>query len=81
MMLLGIAVALLNGCGTTVYKTDLEIYCPPIRQYAPEFNNKLADEIDVIPNQGSAIETVVTDYMVLRDKLSACHKEQEKRDG
>lgn len=80
-MLLVTVTALLTGCGTTVYKTDLEIYCPPIKQYDSEFNHKLADEIEVIPNEGSAIETVVTDYMVLRDKLSACHKEQEKRDG
>lgn len=72
--------ALLTGCVGTVYKTDLEIYCPPLKQYDSEFNSKLADEIDVIPNEGSALETVVMDYMVLRDKISACHKEQEKRD-
>ena len=47
-MLLLTVLASLTGCATTVYKTQLEIYCPQIKQYDDQFNQKLADEIEAL---------------------------------
>ena len=72
---------LLSGCAGTVYKTDLEIYCPPIKRYSSEFNEQLASEILSLPSEGTAVERVVIDYMELRDTIRACNQERDKRDG
>lgn len=67
-----IGTILLSGCATTVYKTVVEPYCPPIKNYSEAFNNRLADEIENLPPDSRAIEEAISNYAVLRDKLRAC---------
>jgi outer membrane murein-binding lipoprotein Lpp len=78
--LLVIAMTYLSGCASTVYKTELEIYCPNIVKYNQDFNNKLADEIESLPdtNGNLAIVDALSDYASLRDKIRACQKERDK---
>ena len=79
--LLVIAMTYLSGCASTVYKTELEIYCPNIVDYDTEFNNRLADEIESLPdtNGNPAIVDALSDYASLRDKIRACQKERDKQ--
>ena len=72
------ALALLVGCGETVYRTQLEIYCPSIKQYTPEFNNKLADEIESLPADSTAVEEAIKNYTYLRDRLRRCTEEKDE---
>ena len=71
----------LSGCASTVYKTELEVYCPNIVEYDTNFNNKLADEIESLPdtNGNPAIVDALSDYASLRDKIRACQKERDKQ--
>ena len=71
---------LLTGCAGAVYKTEVEVYCPPIVEYNEDFNNKLIDEIESLPETdgGPAIVEALSDYAVLRDKVRACKKERDK---
>jgi Tfp pilus assembly protein PilP len=77
-IILLIAVALLSGCGTTVYKTQLEIYCPTIKQYGAEFNAKLATEIENLPADNMAINEAMGNYIYLRDRIRRCVEEKDK---
>ncbi len=45
--------------------------CPPLKAYTAEENNRLADELDALP-EGSITIDVIADYMVLRDQVRAC---------
>ena len=74
-------LALLTGCGTTVYKTQLEIYCPQIKQYDEQFNQKLADEIEALSPEFRAIEEAIGNYVYLRDRIRRCEAEKENIDG
>lgn len=78
--LLVTAMIYLSGCASTVYKTELEVYCPNIVKYNQEFNDKLADEIESLPdtNGNPAIVDALSDYASLRDKIRACQKERDK---
>ena len=71
------ASLLLTGCGETVYRTNLEIYCPPIEQYSSEFNQELADELDALDGDQTTIPTAIADYATLRDRIRACEKEKD----
>ena len=73
-----IGAILLSGCATTVYKTVVEPYCPPIKNYSEAFNHRLADEIENLPPDSRAIEEAISNYVVLRDKLRACEKQAEE---
>lgn len=47
-------------------------------QYSPEYNQKLADEIDSLPAESTALETAIADYVALRDRIRACDEEKDK---
>ncbi len=66
---------LLTGCGKTVYRTQLEVYCPPIVNYSKEYNELLANELESLPLD-SAIPMAITDYVKLRDKVRKCEEER-----
>ena len=68
----------LIGCAETVYRTQLEVYCPPLAQYSQEWNEELAEELTNLPGQYSAIPMAITDYAKLRDKIRRCKAEKEK---
>jgi hypothetical protein len=80
-IILLIASLSLTGCAETVYRTDLEIYCPPIKEYSEDFTETLAVELDVLDEAFEAIPNVVTDYILLRDRIRQCSAEKEKLDG
>jgi len=71
-------LVLLTGCAGTVYRTKLEIYCPPMADYSPEYAQKLADEVDNLPASSTALETALTDYVNLRDRIRTCQEEKDK---
>jgi hypothetical protein len=77
-MLLLIVLVSLSGCAETVYRTQLEIYCPSIKQYSEEFNNKLADELEKLPSDSRAIEEAMGNYVYLRDRIRRCEEEKDK---
>jgi hypothetical protein len=78
ILLLIAGMALLKGCAETVYRTKLEVYCPPLKQYSQEFNEELSVELDVLQDGYTAIPMVVSDYVKLRDEVKACQKERDK---
>jgi len=71
------ASLLLTGCGGTVYRTNLEIYCPPMEQYSSEFNQELADELEALDGEQTTIPMAIADYAKLRDRIRACEKEKD----
>ena len=71
-------MALLSGCAETVYRTNLQVYCPPIQQYSDEFTNELADELASLPDEYPTIPMAVIDYVKLRDRIRACNEERDK---
>lgn len=72
-----IVAALLSGCAETVYRTKLEVYCPPINEYSKEWNEDLANELDALPDEYSSIPMAVADYAKLRDRIRRCEQERE----
>lgn len=76
LLLLAVAVSL-SGCGETVFKTKLEVFCPTIRAYSTDFNQKLADEVQSLPSS-TAIEEALIDYINLRDRIRTCDKARER---
>jgi hypothetical protein len=81
MALLVLAGVLLTGCEKTVYRTNLEVYCPPLKSYSTDFNEILAAELDVLDEAYEAIPEVVTDYIKLRDRIRVCEQEKDNLDG
>jgi hypothetical protein len=71
-------MTLLTACASTVYKTEVEVYCPSIKIYSEAFNNRLADEIEDLPTDSQAIGEAISNYIVLRDKIRACEKQAEE---
>ena len=78
LILLLTAALLLTGCAKTVYRTQLEIYCPQIAQYDERFNNQLADELESLPATSTAIDEAVKNYIYLRDRIRRCNEEKDK---
>ena len=73
-----IAGLLLTGCGQTVYRTQLEVYCPPIAHYSDRFNSQLADELESLPPDNKAIPQAMKNYIYLRDRVRLCNEEKDK---
>jgi len=72
-----IVAALFSGCAETVYRTKLEVYCPPINEYSKEWNEDLANELEALPADYSRIPMAVADYAKLRDRIRRCEQERE----
>jgi len=66
-----IGLILLSGCGRTVFEPRLEVFCPSLKSYSEQFNEKLADEVQSLP-AGTATETALIDYIELRDRIRTC---------
>ena len=77
-ILLLIAAVLLTACEGTVYRTKLEVYCPPMEQYSPASNQALADELEALDEGYTTIPMVITDYAKLRDRIRTCNTERDK---
>ena len=78
LTILLIASLLLTGCAQTVYRTKLEIYCPQLKQYDERFNNKLADELEGLTPDATAIDEAIKNYIYLRDRIRRCEEEKDK---
>ena len=70
----------LTGCASTVYRTNLEVYCPPLDTYPEDLTGKLADEIEALKDS-SVIPIFIADYSKLRNKIRTCESERAKVDG
>jgi hypothetical protein len=68
----------LTGCAGTVYRTKLDVYCPPIAQYSDEWNEELASELDALPEDYTSIPMAIADYAKLRDRVRQCQIERDK---
>ena len=44
--------------------------CPPVGRYGAEFQDRAADEMQAL-SEGSAVETLLSDYAVMRDQARA----------
>jgi hypothetical protein len=73
-----IATSLLSGCASTVYKTQLEVYCPPLKEYPVEFGLDLAEELERLPEGSSRIVSVISDYIALREVIRKCEENAKK---
>ena len=49
-----------------------------MEQYSEEFTEILAAELDVLHEDYEAIPEVVTDYILLRDRIRQCNAEKEE---
>ena len=67
MLLAGVMISL-TGCAAAV--SNLSV-CPPLKDYSRAFNDRLADEVGVMPRDSATVEAV-GDYMWLRDQIRAC---------
>lgn len=80
-----VATTLLSGCANTVYRTELEIYCPDLLDYSSDFNEKLILELELLPEDTaedpSAIVVAISDYATLRQKIQNCIEERENANG
>ncbi len=45
--------------------------CPPLKQWTPEQQEQLYNELDAMPGDAITID-VVADYMTLREQVRAC---------
>ena len=71
-------MVLLTGCAKTVYRTQLEVYCPALKQYDAQYNQQLAKEIESLPSDYRAIEEAIGNYVYLRDRIRRCEAEKGK---
>ena len=80
MTVLVITMILLTGCGQTVFRTNMEIYCPTLKSYADDHGGLIADELvdaEEFVDMTNTIDTL-EDYYALRKKVEACHAESKK---
>ena len=71
LAVLAITTSLLNGCGTVRSEDGRLATCPPVVEYAREFQARAAEELAVLP-EGSAVVEMMGDYAVMRDQTRAC---------
>jgi hypothetical protein len=57
---------LLAGCSSVPVAQ-----CPPLKEYTPEFNQRLGNEVDAMPADSATVEAI-GDYIALRDSVKAC---------
>jgi hypothetical protein len=70
-VVLAIVTSLLAGCGTAGTDRPASVACPPVIGYGAELQARAAAEMQAL-SEGSAIETLLSDYAVMRDQSRAC---------
>lgn len=68
---LAIATSSLTGCATVGSNPPIATVCPPVFEYSREFQARVADELELLP-EGSVISEMLLDYSVLREQVQAC---------
>jgi hypothetical protein len=71
LVVLAIATSLPGGCGTVGSERPTVVVCPPVPPYDAEFHARAAAEAKSL-SEGSAVETLLSDYAVMRDQARAC---------
>jgi hypothetical protein len=59
-----------SGCGSVDSERAIAV-CPPVVDYGSEMQTQAAAELEQLP-EASAVETLLTDYAVMRDQARAC---------
>lgn len=72
LLLIGLAIVTtcLSGCATVRSKP---LPCVPVVEYDQAFLDRASGELNLLP-EGSAIENMLADYVVMRDQARACVK-------
>lgn len=63
------AMLWLSGCA--MGGSDAKAPCPPVVDYTPADQVRVADEVEALPD-GAVIVRMLSDYAVLRDQARAC---------
>ena len=71
LAVLAIAASLPSGCGTAGSDRPAVAVCPPVVDYRAKLQVQAAFELQAMP-EGSAVETLLSDYAVMRDQARAC---------
>lgn len=63
----------LAGCATGGSEAPAVCVCPPVVEYDQGFRERAAAELELLP-EGSAIEDLLSEYVVLRAQLRGCSR-------
>jgi hypothetical protein len=66
-----VGVAILAALSITACSHVPVAVCPPLKTYTPEFNQRLASELESMPADSATVEAI-GDYIGLRDQIRAC---------
>ena len=67
-----IVTSLLSACATVNSERVVGV-CPPVVEYDAEFQTRAAAEVQALP-EGSAINEMLSDYVVMREQARACYR-------
>jgi hypothetical protein len=70
LVVLAIEASLPSGCGTAGSDHAVAV-CPPVVRYGAEIEARAVAEVQAL-SKGSAVETLLIDYSVMRDQARAC---------
>ena len=68
LTVLAIATISVTACATGPSSL---VVCPPVVPYDQAFLDRAVAELDLLPDS-SALETMISDYAVMRDQARAC---------
>ncbi len=68
---LALVTSLLTSCATG--SSDPACVCPPIKEYTPDFQKKLANEIAAM-NEKDALVSILQDYALVRQQIVLCQQ-------
>ncbi len=71
LAVLAVVTSWLTGCATAGFETGSVAACPPVVEYSPEFQARVAEELAFLP-EGSAIVEMMADYAVMREQARVC---------
>ncbi len=66
-----IVMLLLSGCAGVGFNRVGQGACPPVVDYSPAAQARVADEVAALP-EGAVIIGWLADYAVLRDQVRGC---------
>ena len=72
LLLVALVTGLLFLQGCAAVSSSLPSACPPLVQYDQDDLDRAADELEFLP-ENSMIETLLSDYSVLRAQVRACN--------
>ncbi len=74
---LAVGTILLSGCATGVSEDGTNV-CPPVVEYSPAEQARVAEEVAALP-EGAVIVEWLADYAVLRAQVRACRNTSPTR--